>query len=126
MFYLVAKCMIVGGFLIASFHLWNLFPRVSHQCSSCVQVVGVESLDLQWQGSLSFQSAGLDYDWLSTNCQEMLCCVSVTLGCFTIGLDLFSLTLCLGCRSNTPGICPFFECPELATWVWWNSGTYIM
>jgi len=118
--------MIEGGFLIASFHLLNLFPRVSHQCSSCVQVVGVQSLDLQWQGSLPFQSAGLDYDWLSTNCQEMLRCVSVTLGCFTIGLDLFSLTLCLGCRSNTPGISPFFECPGLATWVWWNSGTYIM
>ncbi len=33
MFYLVAKCMIEGGFLIASFHLLNLFPRVSHQCS---------------------------------------------------------------------------------------------
>ncbi len=126
MFYLVAKCMIERGFLIASFHLLNLFPRVSHQCSSCVQVVGVQNLDLQWQGSLSFQSAGLDYDWLSMNCQEMLHCVSVTLGCFTIGLDLFSLTLCLGCRSNTPGISPFFECPELATWVWWNSGTYIM
>ncbi len=76
-------------------------------------MVGVQSLDLQWQGSLSFQSAGLDYDWLSMNCQEILCCVSVTLGCFTIGLDLFSLTLCLGCRSNTPGICPFFQCPEL-------------
>jgi hypothetical protein len=82
-----------GGFLIASFHLLNLFPRVSHHCSSCLQVVGVQSLDLQWQGSLSFQSAGLDYDWLSMNCQEMLHCVSVTLGCFTIGLDLFSLTL---------------------------------
>ncbi|CAM6056313.1 unnamed protein product [Sphagnum tenellum] len=47
-------------------------------------VVGVQSLDLQWQGSLSFQSAGLDYDWLSMNCEEMLHCVSVTLGCFTI------------------------------------------
>jgi len=89
-------------------------------------VVDIQNLDLQWQGSLSFQSAGLDYDWLSMNCQEMLHCVSVTLGCFTIGLDLLSLTLCLGCRSNTPGISPFFECPELATWVWWNSGTYIM
>ncbi len=33
MFYLVAKCMIEGGFLLASFHLLNLFPRVSHQCS---------------------------------------------------------------------------------------------
>ncbi len=88
-------------------------------------MVGVQNLDLQWQGSLSFQSAGLDYDWLSMNCQEILHCVSVTLGCFTIGLDLFSLT-CLGCRSNIPGISPFFERPELATWVWWNSGTYIM
>ncbi|CAK9883350.1 unnamed protein product [Sphagnum jensenii] len=48
------------------------------------RVVGVQNLDLQWQGSLSFQSAGLDYDWLSMNCQEMLHCVSVTLGCFTI------------------------------------------
>ncbi len=72
-------------------------------------MVGVQNLDLQWQGSLSFQSAGLDYDWLSMNCQEMLHCVSVTLGCFTIGLDLFSLTLCLGCRSNTPGISPFLN-----------------
>ncbi len=126
MFYLVAKCMIEGGFLIASFHLLICFQEYLISVPSCVQVVGVQNLDLQWQGSLSFQSAGLDYDWLSMNCQEMLHCVSVTLGCFTIGLDLFSLTLCLGCRSNTPGICPFFECTELATWVWWNSGTYIM
>ncbi len=35
------------------------------------------------------------------NCQEMLHCVSVTLGWFTIGLDLFSLTLCLGCIGQT-------------------------
>jgi hypothetical protein len=48
------------------------------------RVVGVQNLHLQWQGSLSFQSAGRDYDWLSMNCQEMLHCVCVTLGCFTI------------------------------------------
>jgi hypothetical protein len=86
-------------------------------------VVGVQNLDLQWQGSLSFQSAGLDYDWLSMNCQEMLHCVSVTLGCFTTGLDLVSLTLCLGCSLNTPGISPFFECPEpghLGVVEFWN------
>jgi hypothetical protein len=121
------KCMIEGGFLIVHFTNLNLFPRVSHQCS--ILCTGGWCSE-PWptvarQPVISFCRARLWLAFYELPRDAALCFCNIGLIHNRSGL-IFTHPLSWLYRSNTPGISPFFECPELATWVWWNSGTYIM